>query len=254
MSPLPWRRDVTRPSAHDGDIEATHPFAMPGERMASNVAGVSFSVRIDGAWRWTRTKPSDHHNPAAVARDQLRRKAAHILREHSVLDLPAACDAVNTAIGRWTSPEPGLEVNGTVHLNVPARDRCLAQEHSYRRQAADRAHEEELHRLFHLQRILSDHDLRRVWWMAQFPDRFTECDGLAHALHDLPSPDEVKEDSIRDDIHRFTDKLLTDLHTPQLREVFLTALVQTLRALGHHELGTAAAHFQSRPAPGSATE
>ncbi|MFF7647084.1 hypothetical protein [Streptomyces canus] len=222
--------------------------------MASTHTGVLFSVRITGAWRRSPASAPHHHEPAAVARDYLRRQTASVLRQHCVLNLPAAEDATNTAIGSWICPMEGLEVTGTVHLGTTAHDCALAQEHVRRRQAADLAHEAELHRLTHLQTLLANRDLRRVWWIAQYPDRFSECDALEKVLQDLPSPQdaEAEEDGIRRDIRRFTDKLLTDLHAPQQRDLFLTALIQTLRALGHDELTAAAAAFQSRPAPRSA--
>ncbi|MEV7863725.1 hypothetical protein AB0O86_34275 [Streptomyces hirsutus] len=253
MSLLPWRRNDAQPSPSGTDVEATYLLTMRGEQMVSHLTGVLFSVRIDGAWRWTHTDPPTHHDPAAAARNHLRRQAARILRRHSVLNLPAAQDSVNTVLSKWSCPLAGLEAGGTAHLDVSAHDRGLAEEHSRRQQATDLAHEAELHRLTQLQQILADRDLRRVWWIAQFPDRFAECDALADALQGLSSPHEAEEDGIRDDIRRFTDKLLTDLHTPQQREVFLTALIRTLHALGHDELKTAATHFQSQPATGSET-
>ncbi|WP_406490468.1 hypothetical protein OHB06_51800 [Streptomyces sp. NBC_01604] len=253
MSFLPWRRTDARPSPRGAGVEATYPLVLRGERMVSNLAGVLFSVRIEGAWRFAHTGPPEHHDPAAVTRDHLRRQAARVLRGHSVLNLSAAQDASNTVLGRWSCPMEGLEVGGTVHLDVSAHDRRLAEEHTRRQQTNDLAHGAELHRLAYLQHILADRDLRRVWWIAQFPDRFGECDALARVLQDLPSPREAEEDVIREDIRRFTDKLLTDLHSPQQREVFLTALVQTLHALGHNELKTAATHFHSRPPTGSET-
>ncbi|MGW6890348.1 hypothetical protein [Streptomyces chartreusis] len=221
--------------------------------MASNLAGVLFSVRIDGAWRWTGTGPPSHHDPAAVARDHLRRQSARVLRRHSVLDLPAAQDAANTVLSTWRCPLEGLQAAGTVQLDVADHDRGLAEEHARHQQTMDLAHETELHRLTHLQAILADQDLRRVWWIARFPDRFSECDALAEVLRDLPPSREAEADGIRQDIRRFTDRLLTDLHSPQQREVFLTALIQTLHALGHDELKTAATHFQSQHATGSDT-
>ncbi|WSQ15102.1 hypothetical protein OG604_49515 [Streptomyces sp. NBC_01231] len=221
--------------------------------MSSHLASVLFAVRIDGAWRWTHTDPPDHHDLEAVARDHLRQQAARVLRRHSVLNLAAAQDAANSALGKWSCPFPGLEAIGGVHLNVPVRDRGLAEDHARRQQAADLAHEEELHRLAHLQHILADPNLRRVWWIAQFPDRFNDLGSLATVLQGLPSPHEAEDDGIRSDIRRFADQLVTDLHTPQQREVFLTALIQTLHALGHHELKNSAAHFHSPPETRSAT-
>ncbi|MEU3549439.1 hypothetical protein [Streptomyces longwoodensis] len=221
--------------------------------MASTHAGVLFSVRINGLWRQTPASTPAHHEPAAVARDHLRRQIAAVLRRGCVLDLAAAEDAVNAAIGTWSSPVKGLEVTGTVRLDTTSDDRALAQEHIRRQQVAGLAHQAELDRLAHLQAILADRDLRRVWWIAQFPGRFSECDALQEVLQDLLLPHEAEEDGIRSDIRRFTDQLLADLHTPQQRDLFLTALIQTLTVLGHGELATAAAHFQSQPAPGGET-
>jgi hypothetical protein len=253
VSLLPWRRADAPPFAGGADAAAAYPLAVHGERMARTHTSALFLVRITGAWRRTPASASAHHEPAAVARNHLRQETAAVLRQHCVLNLPAAQDATNTAIGTWSCPMEGLEVTGTVHLGTTAHDCALAQEHIRRRQAEDLAHEADLHRLTHLQTLLADRDLRRVWWIAQFPDRFSECDALEKALQDLPSPHDAEgeEDGIRRDIRRFTDQLLTDLHAPQQRDLFLTALIQTLRALGHDELTAAAAAFHSQPAPRS---
>ncbi|MGW4759412.1 hypothetical protein [Streptomyces chartreusis] len=253
MSLVPWRRRNVRAQSSGAGNEATYPLALRGERMASSLSGALFTVRINGAWRWTRTGPLDHHNPAAVARDHLRRQTAGVLRRHSVLNLSAALDAANAVAGTWSHPADGLETAGAVHVDVAAHDRGLAEEHARRQQTTTMAQEAELQRLAHLQHILAHPDLLRVWWIAQFPERFNELTALASALQGLPPPHEAEEDDIRADIRRFTDHLVTDLHTPQQREVFLTALIQTLHALGHTELAKAATPFQSPPATGSAT-
>ncbi|MFB7575725.1 hypothetical protein [Streptomyces sp. NPDC056165] len=146
---------------------------------------------------------------------------------------------------------PGLEITGAAELDVAAADRALAEEHARRQQAADLEHGEELHRLAQLQQVLSDPDLRRVWWIAQFPDRFNDLKTLAQALEGLPMPQETQDDDLRGDIRRFTDQLVTALYTPQQREVFLQALVQTLTALGHHDLTTAATLRHRPHDPGS---
>ncbi|GAB7111145.1 hypothetical protein JCM4814A_94640 [Streptomyces phaeofaciens JCM 4814] len=215
--------------------------------MNSHLPGVAFIVRIDGAWRAEGTEIPEHGNPAAVAREHLRRQTARVLRQHSVLQLAAARDAADAALGYWTRPASGpeLEAAGAVHLNVTAHDRALAEDHAHQQQAADHAHAEELHRLTHLQHILADPHLRRVWWIAQFPERFNDLNDLADKLTGLPPPHEAESDGIRGDIRRFTDQLVTDLHTPQQRELFLTALIQTLTTLGHHELMSAATDFRS---------
>ncbi|MFE4089055.1 MULTISPECIES: hypothetical protein [Streptomyces] len=221
--------------------------------MNSRLPGVAFTVRIAGLWRAEGTEFPEHGNPASVARDHLRRQAAHVLGQHSVLQLAAARDAANAALGHWSRPDSGpeLEAAGAVHLDVAAHDRALAEDHARRQQAAERAHAEELHRLIHLQHILADPHLRRVWWIALFPDRFNDLDDLASKLNGLPPPHKAESDGIRSDIRRFTDQLVTALHTPQQRELFLTALIQTLNMLGHQDLMSAATDFRSPPETGS---
>ncbi|MGW5126975.1 hypothetical protein ACWEQ7_23610 [Streptomyces sp. NPDC004069] len=218
--------------------------------MASHISSVYFTVRITGSWQWTHPGNTGRGELAMPAREHLRRQAAGILCRRSVLDLAAAHDATNSLLQRGY-PMPGLEVSGTAELSVTAADRALAEEHARRQQAADLEHGEELHRLAQLQRVLADPDLRRVWWMAQFPDRFNDLDNLAQALKGLPAPQEPQDDDLRGDIRRFTDDLVTTLHTPQQREVFVQALVQTLTALGHHDLTTAAALWHRPHDPGS---
>ncbi|MEV8597612.1 hypothetical protein [Streptomyces sp. NPDC052012] len=222
--------------------------------MASRIASVSFTVRLSGGWRWTDPSLAGHQAPAVLARDHLRRQAGRILRQHSVLELEAAQDAANAVLMRWSPLAHGLEAAGVVQLDVPARDRDLAEEHARRQQAADLEHEEEMHRLIRLQRVLADPDLRRVWWTARFPDRFTNLEELTDALQGLPVQYAPEGDDVRGDIRRFTDRLVTTLHTPQQREVFLHALVQTLSALGYHDLKTAAARWQASYDPGSPPE
>jgi hypothetical protein len=229
----------------------THPLVLSGERMASRMGSVYFTVCITGNWQWTDSGDTGRGEPAVPAREQLRRQAAEILGQYSVLDLAAAHDAVNSCLAQPGCPAPGLEVSGSAELSVTAADRALAEEHARRQQAADLEHGEELHRLAHLQRVLADPDLRRVWWMARFPDRFNNLEALAEALKGLPAPQAAQDDDLRGDIRRFTDDLVTTLHTPQQREVFVQALVQTLTALGHHDLTTAAALRHRPHAPGS---
>ncbi|MFH8993100.1 hypothetical protein [Streptomyces sp. NPDC017940] len=221
------------------------------ERMASRISTVRFTVRITGSWQWTHPGDTGQGDPAMSAREHLRRQAAGILCQHSVLDLAAANDAINSALTQSGCPMPGMEVSSTAELSVAAADRALAEEHARRQQAADLKHGEELHRLAQLQRVLADPNLRRVWWMAQFPDRFNDLDNLAQALEGLPAPRAAQDDDLRGDIRRFTDDLVTTLHTPQQREVFVQALVQTLTILGHHHLTTAAALRHRPHDPGS---
>ncbi|MET9437563.1 hypothetical protein [Streptomyces sp. NPDC006551] len=219
--------------------------------MASRLKAVHFTVRIDGAWSWAQAEHPDLHDPVATARDHLRRDAAKVLRQHSVLDLAATQDAVNTALGKWSCAAPGLKCVGRARLEATSRDRELAEEHARRQQAMSLAHEEELDRLAHLQRVLADPDLRRVWWITQFPDRFKDLDTLTTALQGLAPPHEAESDGIRSDILRFTEQLLTDLHTPQQREIFLQALTQTLQTLGHHSLRDAADRWRTPLETGS---
>ncbi|WP_435218651.1 hypothetical protein [Streptomyces sp. bgisy034] len=106
------------------------------------------------------------------------------------------------------------------------------QEHARRRQATDLEHGNELHRLAQLQQVLTDPDLRRMWWIARFPERFKDLKPLAEELDGLPAPQGAQDDDLRGDIRRLTDQLVTALQTPQQREVFLRVLVQTFQALG----------------------
>ncbi|MFD4613579.1 hypothetical protein ACFWOT_37080 [Streptomyces sp. NPDC058440] len=251
MSMLRRRGRPARSAPDTARAGTTHPLVLSGEPMASRIGSVYFTVRITGNWQWTHPGDTGRGDPAVPAREHLRRQTAQTLCRYSVLDLAAAHDAVNSYLAQCGCPTPGLEVSGTAELSVTAADRALAEEHARRQQAADLEHGEELHRLAHLQQVLADPDLRRVWWMAQFPDRFNDLEALAQALKGLPAPQAAQDDDLRGDIRRFTDDLVTTLHTPQQREVFVQALVQTLTALGHHDLTTAAA-LQPRPHdPGS---
>ncbi|MFJ4518999.1 hypothetical protein ACIP6V_35085 [Streptomyces sp. NPDC088770] len=252
MSLLRRRSRRAQLAADAAGAGTAHPLVLSDERMASRISSVRFTVRITGSWQWT-THPGDtgQGDLAMPARAHLRRQAAGILCRHSVLDLAAAHDAINSSLTQRGCPMPGLEVSGMAELSVAAADRALAEEHARRQQAADLEHGEELHRLAQLQRVLADPDLRRVWWMAQFPDRFNDLGDLTQALKGLPAPQEAQDDDLRGDIRRFTDDLVTTLHTPQQREVFVQALVQTLTALGHHDLTTAAALRHRPQDPGS---
>ncbi|MEV0374673.1 hypothetical protein AB0I10_33645 [Streptomyces sp. NPDC050636] len=249
MSILPWRRRARSVPAAAG-TDMAHPLVM-SERMPSHIASVYFTVRVNGAWRPTHDEALDHQEPAALARHHLRQNIARVLCRHSVLHLAAAQDAANTALMRWLRPAAGLEVTGAVALTASAHDRDLAEENARRQQTADLEHEDELRRLAHLQRVLADPDLRRVWWIAQYPDRHSDLEDLATNLEGLPLPQESPDDDIRGDIRRFTDRLYAALHTPQQREVFLKALTQTLHTLGHHDLTAMAAHWQTHSEPGS---
>lgn len=251
MSILPWRRPTAQPASYAAQAEGTHPLVMNDERMASCIASVFFTVRVDGAWRWTHADPAGHHDPAVLARHHLRRQATRLLCQYSVLDLDAAQDAANAVLMRWNHPTPGMETAGSVQLTTTGRDRDLAAEHACRQQDLDLEHEQQLRRLAHLQRVLADPDLQRVWWIAEFPDRLGELKELTDALQGLPQPHEAADDDLRSDIRRFTDQFITAMHTPQQREIFLKALTQTLHTLGHHDLKATAARWHNRHDPGS---
>ncbi|PJE97211.1 hypothetical protein CUT44_13795 [Streptomyces carminius] len=231
-----------------------HPLVMSGERMPSRIPSVFFTVRIDGAWRPRQDEVPGHHDPAALARHHLRHGAGRVLSSYSVLDLAAAQDAANTAMARWHSPVAGLEVIGSVQLAVSVQDRELAEEHARRHQNIDLEHEAEMRRLAHLQRVLADPNLRRVWWIDQFPDRFDQLSSLTTALGDLPAPCEREDDGIHGDIRRFIDQLVTATDTPEQRALFLKALTRALHVLGHHDLMTTAAQWQAQSKPGSTPE
>jgi hypothetical protein len=219
--------------------------------MPSRTPSVFFTVRIDGMWRPRQDEVPGHHDPDALVRHHLRHGASRVLSSYSVLDPAAAQDAANTALARWHSPAAGLEVIGSVQLAVAARDRELAEEHTRRHQNIDLEHEAEMRRLTHLQRVLADSDLRRVWWINQFPDRFDRLSDLIKELGGLPAPCEREDDGIRGDIRRFIDQLVTAMDTPEQRDLFLKALVHALHVLGHHDLKATAAQWQAQYKPGS---
>ncbi|MEU4097910.1 hypothetical protein [Streptomyces sp. NPDC026673] len=222
------------------------------ERMASHLAGVFFTVHIEGIWRGPHTDSLGHPDPVVVARHHLRRQTAQILSRHSVLNPASSQDAANTVLMQWNQAALGLEVTGVVHLTVPRQDRNHAEEHARRHQASETAYEDERQRLVHLQRLLADPELRLVWWADRFPERLPNLDELTAALQGLSMPHHSSEsDDLRGDIGRFINQLFAALHTPQQREVFLRALVQTLHALGHHDLKTAATQWHRPHEPGS---
>ncbi|MFE1947084.1 hypothetical protein [Streptomyces massasporeus] len=251
MSILPWRRTPAAVIPDATQAQGSHPLIMTAERTASCIAGVFFTVRIDGAWRWPHPDQADHHDPAVLARHHLRQQAARVLSQYSVLDLAAAQDAASTALMRWSQPIPGLEVTGSVRLTVTARDRDLAAAYARQQQALDLEHALQMRRLAHLQRVLADPDLQRVWWLAEFPERLSELQTLTDALEGLPLPHDPAQDDLRSDIRHFTDRFIATMHTPQQREIFLKALTQTLHTLGHHDLKDTAARWHNRDDPGS---
>ncbi|MFF3373516.1 hypothetical protein ACFYXF_11270 [Streptomyces sp. NPDC002680] len=215
------------------------------ERMPSRVSSVHFTVRIDGAWQPLGDTPPPHGDPSSFARHHLRAHTARILRRHSVLETPAAQDAVNATIARPWSPEPWLVTRGVVLLAVTGTDQDLAEEHLRRAQHGDLDREETNRRVDFLQLILSDPDRRAVWWIDQYPDRLGELAQLSKAVADLKPPRDSTHDGLHAEVTRFVDQLLTDLHTPHQREIFLRALTQTLRTLGSTDLQTTAARWLS---------
>ncbi|MFD4698294.1 hypothetical protein [Streptomyces niveus] len=202
-----------------------------------------FTVRINGTWRLPEDETPQHHDPAVLARHQAREHARRTLARYSVLDIPAAQDAVNAVIARWHDPDTGLDMYGAAQLVVGERERALAEEHLRTEQTGDLERQETRRRLIFLQRILSDPDLRLVWWIDRYPDRLGELTELEVTLGDLKPPRGPSHDALRDEIVRFVDQLLSDIRTPQQREVFLRALTQTLEALGSTELKAAAAQW-----------
>ncbi|WDM15146.1 hypothetical protein J3S85_28710 [Streptomyces lavenduligriseus] len=215
------------------------------EHMPSRMTGVHFTVRIEGAWHPLDDTPAGHHAPAALARHHLREHTARILRRYSVLELPAARDAVNATIARPMSPEPWLETRGTAHLTVAAADRTLAEEHLRRAQQGALEREETHRRIAFLQAILSDPDQRVAWWIDQYPERLSELVQLSTAVKDLRPPRDSARDGLDAEVVWFVEQLLTDLHTPHQREVFLRALTQTLRTLGSTDLQNVAGRWLS---------
>ncbi|WP_406426393.1 hypothetical protein [Streptomyces sp. NBC_00147] len=219
------------------------------ERLPSRIPTIHFTVSIEGTWDLLDDGPHEHHAPSALARHHLREHAARALRHHTVLEIPAGEDAVNTVIARPLSPEPWLVMHGTAHLTVSDMDRTLAEEHLRQAQHGDLERQETSRRIAFLQAILSDPDQRTVWWIDQYPNRLGELTQMTEAVKDLNPPHDATRDSVRDEVARFVDQLLTDIRTPQQREVFLRALTQTLRALGSSELRSTANRWLSAVAP-----
>ncbi|MBZ4016268.1 hypothetical protein [Streptomyces purpurogeneiscleroticus] len=223
-----------------------HPFDIGPEPMASCLGSSCFTVRIDGAWRAIPGTQPDHLDPATPARVHLRRQATEVLRCHSVLDLGAAQDAVNAALMPWGRPAPGLEATGTARLSVSPRDRELAEESARRLRALDLEHEAEMHRLRHLQDILSDPDLLRVWWMSRFPDRPEQLEQLTSALEHLAPPGQQPAGH-RTELRQFADQLIDVLHNPAQQQLLLQAVIHAFRALGHTDLADTAARWLGPP-------
>ncbi len=210
--------------------------------MPSRVPSVHFMVRIDATWHPRGDDPLEHNDSPSFVRHQLREHIARTLQRYSVLDLPAAQDAVNATIDRPWSPEPWLVIRGHAALTVSDADLHLAGKHLRRAQSGDLDREETNRRVTFLQAILSDPDRRRVWWIDQYPDRLDELE-LLKVLADLKSPRDSGREGLHAEVAWFVDQLLTDLHTQHQREIFLRALTQTLRTLGSTDLQNMSARW-----------
>ncbi|MFI8104003.1 hypothetical protein [Streptomyces sp. NPDC086023] len=160
-----------------------------------------------------------------------------------MLELPAAQDAVNLAIGRPLHPKDGLLSYGAACLTVAEGDRTLAEKHLRRRQTAELEERDAHQRLVFLQRLLADPDLRLVWWLDQHPDRIGDLTHLARETKDLKPPRDSDHDVVHGEVSRFVDRPLTDMRTPQQHEVFLRALTQALHTLSSSELQQSAASW-----------
>jgi hypothetical protein len=173
----------------------------------------------------------------------LREQVGRTLARFSVLDAFAAQDAANTAIGRPMRPLPGLMVQGTVRVIAGKRSQVLARDHLGIEQRNDLKREEVRRHLAFMQQILSDSDLRRVWWIDTYPDRIADLKEIVGQTKDLKPPRRVSHDALRDEVVRFVDQLLNDVRTPQQREVFLVALARTMQVLGNRDLKEVASNW-----------
>ncbi|MFI9723785.1 hypothetical protein ACIHFE_29695 [Streptomyces sp. NPDC052396] len=206
------------------------------ERLPSCIRSVFFTTHIDGFWY---APDSECH--AARARHDLRECARHTLSGYSVFELTAAQYAVNLAIARPLRPTGRFTAYGTARLTVDDADRDLAEEHLHRERSTELEQRDAHRRLVFLQRLLADSDLRLVWWIDQHPDRISDLPQLVKETKDLKPPRDSDHDVLRGEVVRFVDQLLTDMRTPQQREVFLRALTQALHTLGSTELQQTAA-------------
>ncbi|KOU40666.1 hypothetical protein ADK54_21440 [Streptomyces sp. WM6378] len=143
---------------------------------------------------------------------------------------------MNDIIATRVRIAPGLTARGEATLSARRQDRALARKHLRAERAGDLTRQEARRHLAFLQAVLADTDTRTVWWIDEHPDRLGELGELNEGLKDVKPPHERTQDVLRDEISRFTDRLFTDLHTPQQKEVFLRALTQTLQSLGSPEL------------------
>ena len=228
---------------------------IPGERLPSRISSVFFTACIDGAWRLYEDGQPQEGDHAAVARHQLRERVRRTLAYHSVLDASAAEDDVNADITQWHSPSPGLQIRGSVRLTVEEQEKALAQDHLHKERDSSLEQQETLRRLTFLQRVLSDPDLRRVWWIDSHPDRLGELATVNTELSNLKPPRDPSHDVLRDEVVRFVDQLLSDIHTPQQREIFLHTFSRTLQILGSNQLQSTAARWldTAMADPGSAS-
>ncbi|MEU8686877.1 hypothetical protein [Streptomyces sp. NPDC048665] len=204
---------------------------------------------MDGTWSALDDSAPRHRSPAALTRHHLREQARQTLSHYDVLDAPAAEDALNVALTQPHDLPEGLTVHGTAHLSVTSRDQKLAEEHLDTEQRGDIDRQESRRRISHLQRILADPDLHRVWWIDQYPKRLADLPLLTTAVKDLKAPHDPSHDALREEVARFVDQLLGDIRTPHQREIFLRALTQTLQVLGSTELQTASAQWLNALAP-----
>ncbi|MEU9034616.1 hypothetical protein AB0D45_06835 [Streptomyces sp. NPDC048352] len=238
------------PSAEIGPAAASEASASEGvvelrdERFASRVPSIFFTAHIQGSWLVPEEAPYERIDSVALparVRHVLRERARRTLSRHSVLELPAAQDEVNLAMARPNQPVRQFTAYGSARLTVDKEDRNVAQEHLRRAQLTDLEQHDAQRRLVFLQSLLADPDLRRVWWIDRHPERLDALQDLQDQVKDLRAPNGTDRDAVRGEVFRFVDQLLTDMRTPQQREVFLRALTQALHALGSTELQQTAA-------------
>src|SRR5947209_5186341 len=86
------------------------------ERLSSRVPSIFFTVDIVGAWHQADDNTHQHRDPAVLARHRLRDCARRTLARYTVIELPAAQDAVNQAIARPPRPVAGLTAYGAAQL------------------------------------------------------------------------------------------------------------------------------------------
>lgn len=214
-----------------------------GERFASSVPSIFFTAHIHGSWQVPGEGPQEQLDLAVLparARHVLRDCVRRTLSRYSVLELPAAQDDVNLTMARPIHPVGGFAAFGSAHLTVDEADWNVAQEHLRKAQLTDLDQRDAQRRLVFLQSLLADPDLCRVWWIDQHPDHLDALKDLKEQVKGLRAPHATDSDVVRGEVVRFVDQLLTDMRTPQQREVFLRALTQALHVLGSTELQQAA--------------